>query len=275
MKKKFIKIWFLISYLFKKKKYLNLIKKYNYDDLISAFYKTKKKELNKEELSVIKNLESYRLELIESKQSIHYNIFGLDEYKSVSEVVSKASTTKQWAMFYYLLSKKINAKNILEIGTNLGISGQYFLSALMDDSLNKKNKYFLSFEGVKDLCTIANKRFEKVSKKELKYDIIEGLYEDTLEKTLEEKETKFDLIFIDGNHKFKPTMRYFELIKKNYSTENSVFIFDDINWSDEMKEAWKVLKNKPCISIDMYRIGILIFRKDIKKSIKTKLYLGF
>lgn len=274
MKKNLSKTSFLINYFIRKRSHLEIIKKYN-NPFILAFSKAKKRELSKSELNVIECLESYRLKLTESKQQVHYNIFGLDEYKNVSEIVSKASTSKQWAIFYYLLSKKINAKNILEIGTNVGISGQYFISALMDNKLNIEDKYFLSFEGVKDLCTIANKRFDQITKKELKYDIIEGLYDDTLEKGLEDKKTKFDLIFIDGNHKFKPTINYFELIKKNYSTENSIYIFDDINWSNEMKRAWKVLKNEPCISIDMHRIGVLIFQKDIKESIKTKMYLSF
>ena len=75
-----------------------------------------------------------------------------------------------------------------------------------------------------------------------------------------------DLAFIDANHKEEPTMRYFEQCLK-LKTENSCFVFDDIYWSEEMKNAWERVKNhdEVSVSIDLFFVGLVFFRKGIMK----------
>ena len=56
---------------------------------------------------------------------------------------------------------------------------------------------------------------------------------------------------------------------------NSIFIFDDINWSIEMQETWAIIKEHPkvTVSIDTYFWGIVFFRKEQEKQhfiIRTK-----
>ena len=46
--------------------------------------------------------------------------------------------SKKWTSFFYELSKTKNVNNILEIGTNLGVSGQYFLKGLDEKALDPK-----------------------------------------------------------------------------------------------------------------------------------------
>lgn len=191
----------------------------------------------------------------------------------MSDIVKRASSNEKWSKFYYLISQNISANNILEIGTNVGISGQYFLQSLIDNK-EAGNRYFLTFEGEKDLCKIADERFEKIAQNKLDYEIIEGLFDNTLKKTLDKKQKKFDLVFIDGNHNFEATLNYFKIVK-NYTNENSVFIFDDINWSKDMMRAWNLLRRNRSIAVDMHKIGILIFSDKITKSQMEKLYLGF
>ena len=48
-------------------------------------------------------------------------------------------------IFFYELSKIKNVNNILEIGTNLGVSGQYFLKGLDE----KTKSIFITIDGVK------------------------------------------------------------------------------------------------------------------------------
>ena len=52
------------------------------------------------------------------------------------------------------------------------------------------------------------------------------------------------------------------LIKK--TDENSILIFDDIHWSEEMELAWKEIQNHPLVTvtIDLFFIGIVFFRKE-------------
>ena len=50
-------------------------------------------------------------------------------------------------------------------------------------------------------------------------------------------------------------------------TNNSVWIFDDIHWSQEMENAWLTIKNHPkvTVTIDTFQWGIVFFRAEQEK----------
>ena len=76
---------------------------------------------------------------------------------------------------------------------------------------------------------------------------------------------KINLAFIDGNHRKEPTLHYFsELLKK--STNDSIFIFDDIHWSSEMEEAWNLIQQHDSVTltVDLFFIGLVFFSTDFK-----------
>ena len=77
---------------------------------------------------------------------------------------------------------------------------------------------------------------------------------------------KYDFIYIDGNHKKSPTLRYFKMLL-NHLSENGLMIFDDIHWSEEMEEAWNIIVEDPIItvSIDIFKFGIVSKRKGQRK----------
>jgi predicted O-methyltransferase YrrM len=76
---------------------------------------------------------------------------------------------------------------------------------------------------------------------------------------------KIDLAFIDGNHRYEPTIRYYRQLLPAVH-EYTVLIFDDIHWSKEMEQAWKEIKGYPevMLSIDLFFIGLVFFRKENK-----------
>ncbi|HET7360770.1 MAG TPA: class I SAM-dependent methyltransferase, partial [Salinimicrobium sp.] len=80
------------------------------------------------------------------------------------------------------------------------------------------------------------------------------------------KHQTFDLIFFDGNHKREATLSYFEKLLP-LAHNDSVFIFDDIHWSEGMEEAWKEICAHPKVkvSIDTFQWGLVFFRKEQKK----------
>src|SRR5690554_524262 len=128
---------------------------------------------------------------------------------------------------------------------------------------------YLTFEGVPDLCKIAENRFNQIAANGFK--IVQGFYDDTLS-IVEEIDKKYDLIFIDGNLKYEPTLKYFNYLK-NYCHQNSVIIFDDINWSNEMIRVWKKIESSEhVVSIDLFNIGIITFRKDAELNTKFSLF---
>ena len=61
-------------------------------------------------------------------------------------------------------------------------------------------------------------------------------------------------------------MAYFELCLDK-AQEDSVFILDDIHWSREMEQAWREIKARQEVSVsfDLYRSGIVLFKKGISK----------
>jgi predicted O-methyltransferase YrrM len=74
------------------------------------------------------------------------------------------------------------------------------------------------------------------------------------------------LIFIDGNHTREATLRYFNFFRSNIHPD-SILVFDDINWSEEMVDAWKEITHAAEVSIrlNIFFMGIVLFRKGIVK----------
>jgi hypothetical protein len=81
------------------------------------------------------------------------------------------------------------------------------------------------------------------------------------------------MLFIDGNHSYEATMRYFELSKPFLNNESMV-VFDDIYWSKGMTRAWEQIKADPQVkvSIDLFFVGLVFFRKEqVKENFKLRI----
>ena len=76
----------------------------------------------------------------------------------------------------------------------------------------------------------------------------------------------FYLIYFDGNHRKQPTLDYFEALLPTI-TNDTVWIFDDIHWSKEMEEAWKIIQKHPkvTVTIDTFQWGFVFFRREQPK----------
>lgn len=237
---------------------------------LTAFKSTKTKTNSTEDIEAFSNCEHYRTKLLTDKTQISYEVFSSDRTASVQDICSKAASSKKWCQFLYHLVKSHDNANILEIGTNLGISGSYFLEALKN-----KNGMLTTLEGLPQLCEIASNQFSNIVPNS-KFEVIQGLYDSTFPKVVENGRI-YNLIFIDGNHQKYPTIEYFEKMKSKIG-KTAIFVFDDINWSDGMKEAWKVIKADKDVnfSVDMYEQGIVIIDKDERqKNSEFELHLSY
>jgi predicted O-methyltransferase YrrM len=150
---------------------------------------------------------------------------------------------------YVRLSSYFQCKTIFELGTSFGINTLYLSTS------NGSN--VITFEGSTEIAGIAGQSFEKASIKTIR--MVEGNLDVTL---LPEVQSinHIDLAFMDANHRFEPTMRYFECLIQKMS-ERSIVILDDIHYSKEMERAWNELKKHERVhaSADLYRCGILFF----------------
>mgnify|MGYP000453725812 CR=1 FL=1 len=81
-----------------------------------------------------------------------------------------------------------------------------------------------------------------------------------------EKIKTLDFGFLDGNHQQEPTIKYFEECLK-YCDENSILIFDDIHWSNDMEKAWNKIKesSKVKLTIDLFFVGLVFIDKKLSK----------
>ncbi len=228
-------------------------------------------DFKEEDRQAFQNCEKYRTELLQDETLISYEIFGSDKTAMVKDICKNAASSENWCEFLYFLSKKTAPSSILEIGTNLGISGCYILESIQ----NSPKAKLITMEGLPQLCEISANHFATIAPAS-KYDIREGLFDTTFPQLLKE-DVRFELLFIDGNHQKEPTINYFNALKDKVKSP-AIFIFDDINWSDEMKEAWERIKNDGDVNftIDLYKQGIVIIdEKESEKNAQFKLHLGY
>ena len=227
--------------------------------IAQAFLKTSKGEYTPDEKQLFETLKQFRSELYADHRKISFEEIGSSTEMTVAEIARRAASPEIWVRFFYQLSKTNIVNNVLEIGTNLGVSGQYFIKGLED----KKNTKFITLEGVKGLCEIASSRFDNLSSQD-RFEVIHGLYDKTLPAVVKSK-TRFDLVFIDGNHQYEATLNYFEMLKENLA-DKAMVIFDDIHWSEGMRRAWREICEQKGIvfSINFFKLGMVVF--DPKKS---------
>lgn len=176
--------------------------------------------------------------------------------RSISKIVKNSVSKKSKCRLLFNLVLHYRLKNMIELGTSLGISSSYLASS-------DPNCELVTLEGDPSIIAFANSVHNNLGIRNIK--IFCGRFSDTLPEALEDI-NKLDFAFIDGHHLEVPTLEYFELVL-NKCHNNSVVIIDDIYWSKEMNQAWNVLINRPevTLSIDLFDIGILFFRKELSK----------
>lgn len=209
----------------------------------------------------LEEIEWYRSWQENSSINIKKSTFGAgsrlaQESTTISKLIRNSSVSSKTGAFLFRLAQWLNAKNILELGTSIGISTMYLASACPKATI-------LTLEGDAKRAAYARDSFEFMGWENIK--LVEGDFDLTLSK-LFDSSTKFDLVFFDGNHSAEPTLRYF-MQCLNEKHENTVFVFDDIRWSNEMFRAWEVIsKHKSVtVSIDLFSLGVVFFRNGMPK----------
>ncbi len=145
---------------------------------------------------------------------------------------------------------------VVEMGTSLGITTAYLAAA-------GSNARVITMEGADEVAALAKKNFEKLQIHHV--EMLEGNFDDTLPKLLD-RESRLDFVFIDGNHRYEPTVRYFHQLLPALH-EYSILVFDDIHWSKEMEQAWNYVCGHEAVNltIDLFSIGVVFFRKENKE----------
>ncbi len=173
--------------------------------------------------------------------------------RTVASIARNASKPKKWGKFLYRVVKYYQPGNILELGTSLGISTAYL-------ALGNSDAKLTSLEGAPMIASKAKENLDELGIKNVDQWI--GHFDEILPTVLNDKTTR-DLIFVDGNHRKEPTLKYFEWILEN-TDSGSIIIFDDIHWSQEMEKAWEIIRKDPRVrcSLDLFFVGLVFFRDE-------------
>jgi predicted O-methyltransferase YrrM len=144
---------------------------------------------------------------------------------------------------------------VLEIGTSVGLGTTLI-------SIGNSKAKIITLEECNSKASIAKDLFQKLNLENIKLTV--GNFEKTLPFILNKKQ--FDIIYFNGIHKRESIVEYFNLCLQSIHN-NSIFVFNEINRSTEIQQAWLTIKEHPrvIISIDTFYLGIIFFRKEQQK----------
>jgi len=259
--------------------YLNLIKK----DAVSPDYD---------------RIEAIRQQMLQSSEQIRVTDYGAGSkvnaspVREVRDIAKNSKKSARLGRLFYRLIQQFNYEYIFDLGTSLGLTTLYLAA-------NSKTQV-TTFEGCPETAKVAMRNFEQFAVYSPKstvgnlerikgHEAIESQQSpitnhqseidnrqsaiQTIVGNLDEVLTfqvtaapKIDFAFFDANHRYEPTIRYFETCLQK-AHNDSLFVFDDIHWSAEMEAAWAYIKAHPSVTvtIDLFAVGLVFFRKQQPK----------
>uniref|UniRef100_UPI00404712DF O-methyltransferase n=2 Tax=Roseivirga sp. TaxID=1964215 RepID=UPI00404712DF len=207
-------------------------------------------------------IEELRKQLLKNETTIEIEEMGAgsrvnsSNARKISEIAKHSATPTRFSLLLSRIIQQYDFKSIVELGTSLGLNTAYLAKS------NKEVKV-TTFEGNGAIAELANQHFEQLGLKNIA--LVHGNIDQTLEDWLETA-TNIDLAYLDANHRYEPTIRYFSLLLPKMN-QQGIIILDDIHWSKEMNLAWHELKNHPqvSLSIDLFEGGILFLNTEIPR----------
>ena len=132
-------------------------------------------------------------------------------------------------LFTHLVTLK-KPEFAVEFGTAFGISGMYFLAGMEQ----VKQGQLLTFDPNDVWAKLAKENLEQISPR---FQLTIGTFEEHIGQVLPAGK-KIDLAFIDAIHTREFVMPQMEIVLK-YSQPGTIIIFDDINFSQNMRDCWE------------------------------------
>ncbi|MES2828707.1 MAG: class I SAM-dependent methyltransferase [Bacteroidota bacterium] len=215
-----------------------------------------------------KTIEDQRKKLLNDDSMVNVTDLGAGSHlnknrtKKVKQIAKNALKNPRLAQLIYRLAKDNNPKSIIELGTCLGITTSYLSKACPDADI-------ITIEGCPETAKVAYNNFRALDLDNVELQV--GNFDELLPGVIAEQ-PQLDFVYIDGNHRKDATLNYFNWCLPKI-TENSLLIFDDIYWSEGMKEAWEEIKSNPqvTVTIDLFWIGLVYFKKgQAKEHFKIK-----
>lgn len=213
--------------------------------------------------ATIDNPEFYKIEILrqnlkKDKTQILITDLGAgsginkENSRSIASICANSQKKSSLAKLIYRIILNQKPSVSIDLGTSLGLTTLY-------ESIAYKEGKIYTFEGCANTSALAKENFKTIGVQNI--ELVVGNIDSTLPSCLKNiKEVNF--AFFDANHRYEPTLRYFNLCLEK-ANEDSIFIFDDIYWSEEMMAAWAEIKKHPSVTMtmDLFYLGIVFFRK--------------
>jgi len=208
------------------------------------------------------DIESIRAKLLLTDMEISIEDYGAgstinsSDKRKIKDIAKNTLKSPKYGQLLFRLIKHFKPNNVLELGTSLGLSTLY-LSAV--DS----NIQVTTVEGCSNTAKVAQINFDKIGFENI--TLVNETF-DTFLPNYIKQEKQLDFVFFDGNHTKEATLNYFNICLQNINN-NTVFVFDDIHWSEGMIAAWEEIKIHPKVTttIDLHFVGIVFFNTDLSK----------
>ena len=194
---------------------------------------------------------------------------GSDKFKKterkVSDIAVHGISRRKQSEELYRLINYLQCKTLLELGTSLGLNTLYMAAA-------NPNAKVYSIDACEDLYQYAGALIKSNGTENI--ILVCDIFDNALPEILK-KEQNIDLVYIDGNHSYEATMKYFHEVLTFVNTD-SVLIFDDIYWSEGMRKAWLEIQTHPKVklSIDTYFSGYVFFKESLKEKQTFQFYVS-
>jgi predicted O-methyltransferase YrrM len=181
---------------------------------------------------------------------------GLEKLRTVAHIARTAAKPARLAQLLFRSARYFNTLVIVELGSSLALTTAYLAAS-------DPNARIFSIEGDPALAAIARENLASLGSSNA--EIITGNFDDQLQPLLA-RLPETNLVYIDGNHRLEPTLRYFEHALATAGPE-TVIILDDIHWSAEMEAAWEKIKGHPAVTatIDIFYLGYVFLRPEFKE----------
>ena len=158
------------------------------------------------------SIEQYRKQLLQDKGMVNVWDRGagsrqsVDNMRSIKQIAKVALKPKKYSLLLHKIIANYKPDEILEMGTSLGITTCYLAAA-------NKHAKVVTMEGSPSVAIIAKKTFSTLGYRNV--NIMEGDFDETLPAYLKSVD-QLGIVYVDGNHRYAPTINYFKQTKSNY-----------------------------------------------------------
>jgi predicted O-methyltransferase YrrM len=177
--------------------------------------------------------------------------------RRVADVYRRASSGPLWGRVMSGLVRGLRPRRVLELGTNLGVSGAHIALALArNEAEGGPAGTLVTLEGAPALADLARAHLEGLGHGERRIRVVVGPFAETLGPVCA-SDGPFDLVFVDGHHARDAALGYVAAVRP-FLTPGAIVVLDDVEPGRPVREAYRALAAESEASVWLGKWGILV-----------------